>query len=297
MRPRWPTHETRWVLAAPLLSIGLAIGCCFGSSAGAAQKIVQVPLPPERPAHLSERFGKPPEAAPGTITALAPAPEMHPVEPPETSPGPSACAIRLSELAAFTAQPSLTGPGGCGALDVVKLDAVLMPDRSRVALSPPAMLRCPMAEAVALWVRQEVGPAAVELGAALASIANFDSYSCRGRNRVVGAKLSEHGRANALDVRSIRLVNGKSYELTDPLVSKLFRERLRVATCGRFTTVLGPGSDGYHENHVHMDLAERARGHRMCQWDVLEPPVLVNVPLPLPRPTAQAEPDDAEERK
>ena len=71
-------------------------------------------------------------------------------------------------------------------------------------------------------------------------------------------------------------------------------ERLRTATCSRFTTVLGPGSDGYHENHIHMDLAERTRGYRMCQWDVLEPSVLVNVPLPVPRPTAQIE---AEEEK
>ena len=208
------------------------------------------------------------------VAALAPAPELHPVEPPEAAPGPSACAIRLSELAAFTSQPALTGPGGCGAVDVVKLEAVTMPDRSRVAVVPPAMIRCPMAEAVALWVRQEVGPTALELGAALASIDNFDSYSCRGRSRIAGAKLSEHGKANALDVRAIRLANGKSYELTDPLVSKTFRERLRAATCGRFTTVLGPGSDGYHENHIHMDLAERTRGYRMCQWNVHEPPML-----------------------
>jgi hypothetical protein len=27
----------------------------------------------------------------------------------------------------------------------------------------------------------------------------------RGRNRVVGARLSEHGRANALDIRAIKL--------------------------------------------------------------------------------------------
>jgi hypothetical protein len=54
--------------------------------------------------------------------------------------------------------------------------------------------------------------------------------------------------------------------------------------------VLGPGSDGYHEAHVHVDLAERRSGHRMCQWDVREPEPevtasAVNVPLPRPRPT------------
>ena len=206
------------------------------------------------------------------------------------SPGPSACALRLAELAAFSQQPTLTGPGGCGAVDVVKLEAVTMPDKSRVSLNPPATLRCSMAEAVALWVRQEVWPAATELGSALSSISNFDSYDCRGRNRIVGARLSEHGKANALDVRAIKLANGKMVDLTDPLVSKSFRERMRTAACGRFMTVLGPGSDGYHENHIHVDLAERTRGYRMCQWDVREPPVLVSVPLP------RAPPDRADRR-
>jgi hypothetical protein len=51
--------------------------------------------------------------------------------------------------------------------------------------------------------------------------------------------------------------------------------------------VLGPGSDGYHEDHVHVDLAVRRGGHRMCQWDVREPaPELAAsaAPVPLPRP-------------
>ena len=54
-------------------------------------------------------------------------------------------------------------------------------------------------------------------------------------------------------------------------------------------TVLGPGSDGYHEDHVHVDLAERAGGHRMCQWEVREPrrgACRPPVPLPVPRPAS-----------
>jgi hypothetical protein len=57
-------------------------------------------------------------------------------------------------------------------------------------------------------------------------------------------------------------------------------------------TVLGPGSDGYHEEHVHVDLAERRGGYRICEWDVREPgdaPAAVvagtvSVPLPRARP-------------
>jgi hypothetical protein len=55
-------------------------------------------------------------------------------------------------------------------------------------------------------------------------------------------------------------------------------------------TVLGPGSDGFHENHVHVDLAERRGNYRICEWDVREPGetaaafVAGVVPLPRARP-------------
>jgi hypothetical protein len=172
---------------------------------------------------------------------------------------------------------------------VVRLEAVVLPNKSRIGVTPPAVLRCTLAEAIVQWVREDVAPAARSLEAALKSIDNYAAYDCRGRNRVVGAKLSEHGKANALDVRSLKLANGTVVELTDPHVSKDFRESLRRSTCARFMTVLGPGSDGVHENHVHVDLAERTNGHRMCHWDVREPGEAsaaddAHVPLPRPRP-------------
>ena len=72
---------------------------------------------------------------------------------------------------------------------------------------------------------------------------------------------------------------------TDPLVARPFREQMRSLACARFTTVLGPGSDSYHSNHIHLDLIERSRGYRICQWNVLDPAVIASdVPLPRPRP-------------
>jgi hypothetical protein len=51
--------------------------------------------------------------------------------------------------------------------------------------------------------------------------------------------------------------------------------------------VLGPGSDGYHEEHIHLDIAERSHGYRICQWNVLDPgPIAMAVPLPQPKPAA-----------
>jgi hypothetical protein len=184
----------------------------------------------------------------------------------------------------------ITGPGDCQATDVVRLEAVILSDRSRVEVTPPAIVQCMMAEAVVGWVRQSVAPQAIELGSSLKAVENLTSFDCRGRNGIGGAQISEHGRANALDVHSLKLANGKVVTLTDPQVSKDFRDYLRMTACTVFTTVLGPGSDGFHEDHVHLDLLQRRNGYRICQWDVREPgevaamPSKESVPLPPIRP-------------
>ena len=125
---------------------------------------------------------------------------------PAASPTPSACQMRLSpDRAAFKPLGEMGSPGGCGGPDVVLLERIILPDRSEIAVEPPATLRCEMAEAIVHFVRQDLAPAATAMGSALHAIENFDSYDCRGRNRVAGAQLSQHGLANALDIRSVRL--------------------------------------------------------------------------------------------
>ncbi|HBY30168.1 MAG TPA: extensin, partial [Bradyrhizobium sp.] len=100
----------------------------------------------------------------------------------------------------------------------------------------------------------------------------------------VGAQLSEHGRANALDVRAFGLANGKSISLTDRSVPRDLRETVLHSVCARFSTVLGPGSDWYHEDHIHLDLAERRSNYRICQWNVYDPLPQVAPLLPAERP-------------
>jgi hypothetical protein len=226
-----------------------------------------VPLPPLRP----------------SIPPVLEAPETTPTP----SPSPSACQLRLPEIAVVEALPPLLAPNGCGIDDPVKISAVLTKNNTQIAVTPPATLRCTTAEAVAYWVRDDIAPIAASLGAPLSAVANFDSYECRGRNRIVGAMISEHGKGNAIDIRALTLANGKHYELTDMQVDKAARERLKASACARFTTVLGPASDGYHENHVHVDLAERRGGYRICQWAVRDASELI--PLPRERP-AEAPP-------
>src|SRR5207248_4472452 len=113
---------------------------------------------------------------------------------------------------------------------------------SDVCSSDLAILRCPMASAIAHWIRTDIAQLAASLGSVISDLDNFDSFECRGRNRVAGARLSEHGRANALDVRALKFANGQSISLTDRTASRELRERVLHSVCARFATVLGPGS-------------------------------------------------------
>jgi len=178
----------------------------------------------------------------------------------------------------------ITGPGSCGAEDVVRFEAVVLKDGQRVALAPAATLRCPMAEAVARWIREEVAPAIATLGSSARTIVTATSYDCRERDRVPGAKLSEHGHANALDLRRVTLANGTVVDLTDKAAFREFRDLIRQSACNNFTTVLGPGSADHHNSHIHLDLIERPGGYRVCQWDVLTVPEEPSAPAPPKRP-------------
>jgi hypothetical protein len=166
----------------------------------------------------------------------------------------------------------------------VRLEAIVLSQTQRVAVKPAAILRCTMAAAVADWIRTDMEPLAVSLGTTLSELDNFDSFECRGRNRVRGAKLSEHGLANALDVRGLKLSNGVTLSLTDRTLSRDTREKVLTSVCTRFTTVLGPGSDWYHEDHIHLDLAQRRNDYKLCHWGVYDPMPAVAPLLPAERP-------------
>jgi hypothetical protein len=72
--------------------------------------------------------------------------------------------------------------------------------------------------------------------------------------------------------------------LTDRNAPRDVREKVMASVCARFTTVLGPGSDGYHENHIHLDLAERRNGYRICHWIIHDGTTEIATPMPSPRP-------------
>jgi len=256
---------------AMVIVAALLVACCGLVHPAAAKVPLPRPRPPEAPA-----VGVEPSAAPEEKNAGSQAP---------AAPLPSACRLALTEAIAMAPSiPDIHGPGGCGGEDLVRLEAVVLPDHRQVALKPAAILRCKMASAVVDWVRTDVAALAKSLGSVIADLDNFDSFECRSRNRIAGAGLSEHGRANALDVRSFRFADGRTISLTDRAVPRDVRETVLHSVCARFTTVLGPGSDGYHEDHIHLDLMERRNDYRICQWYVWDPLPAVAPMSPASRP-------------
>jgi hypothetical protein len=236
-------------------------------------------LPKPRPAEAPEPE-KPAAAKRAPAEADKPSEQAASVPPP-----PSACRLALTdEIAIAPSIPDIHGAGGCGGEDLVRLEAVVLPDKRRVSVKPAAILRCAMASAIADWIRTDIAPLAASLGSVISDLDNFDSFDCRGRNGVLGARLSEHGRANALDVRALKLANGQSISLVDRTVSREVRESVLRSVCARFSTVLGPGSDGYHEDHIHLDLMERHNNYKICQWDVWDPLPQIAPLLPAGRP-------------
>ena len=100
-------------------------------------------------------------------------------------------------------------------------------------------------------------------------------------------------------MRAFKFANGSTVSLTDRTVPRGVRENVLRSVCSRFSTVLGPGSDGYHEDHIHLDLMERRNNYRICQWDVWDSMPQKAPLLPAERPEeappreVAAGPDDA----
>lgn len=153
---------------------------------------------------------------------------------------------------------AIEGRGICGIDRPLKVSAL---EDGTVGLGSRALvLSCPMTAALESWVRETVMPAAyAHYGSPVVGIDSFGTYSCRSRNNIAGARLSEHAFANAFDFAGVRLANG--YEVTvkagwqGSAADRAFLRDITAGACGPFTTVLGPGSDRLHEDHLHLDLA------------------------------------------
>ena len=151
---------------------------------------------------------------------------------------------------------------GCGIEDAVKVRAV-----SGVTLSQQATIDCTTARALRQWVDKGLKPAVGRTGGGVTGLRIAAHYACRGRNNQPGAKISEHGKGRAIDISGVFLRDGSEISVLGDWHNGSRGRALQKshrAACGIFGTTLGPGSDGYHEDHLHFDTA-RYRSGSYCR--------------------------------
>ncbi len=184
------------------------------------------------------------------------------VQIPRTAPAAPIDAVSrrmcLAQLAAdgarYTPLPDHIYTSQCSALNAVQLIDIGMPVTN---LGP---MTCPLADALTRWTRDATQKAAVAwLDSPVIRIESFGTYSCRPINNVAGARLSEHGLANAVDISGFVLADGRRITVLadwngpDPN-ARNFLHAVHDAGCRRFHVVLGPDANALHRNHFHFDM-------------------------------------------
>jgi hypothetical protein len=139
-----------------------------------------------------------------------------------------------------------------------------------VVIKPTATLACPIVSELDRWLADTVQPSAMRwFGARVAEIKQISAYSCRGMNGNSHAHISEHAFGNALDIAAFVLADGRRVSVKDgwrgmPEEQGFLRD-VQSGACAHFTTVLAPGSNVYHYDHIHVDLMRRASRRLICQ--------------------------------
>jgi hypothetical protein len=205
---------------------------------------------------------------------IEPLPEKREAEPvltiePEDGKEYAACLTALKQIGStFKEEPRIDDGKGCGIDKPLTLETVL----PGVALKPEGKMRCETALGLARWTKEAVLPAAkvaLENEGPLTAINQASSYVCRLRNNGTTGKISEHARGNAVDIASFTFKSGKSIEIQprdeDSTLIGAFQRAVTAAGCLYFKTVLDPGSDEAHENHLHFDVLERKNAYRYCR--------------------------------
>jgi hypothetical protein len=140
----------------------------------------------------------------------------------------------------------------------------------QVSMKPAATLACPIVSALDRWLSDSVQPAAMRwFGVRVVEIKQISAYSCRGMNGNPHAHISEHAFGNALDIAAFTLADGRRIAVKTgwrgmPEEQGFLRD-VQATACQQFNTVLAPGSNSHHEDHIHVDLMRRASRRTICQ--------------------------------
>ncbi|MCB8820744.1 extensin-like domain-containing protein [Microvirga rosea] len=198
----------------------------------------------------------------------APAPGLGPETSSEN------CLSRLRELG-FTlepAEPPHTRNAQCQIDVPIHLLSVPVSSHPQqtVVLKEKPILACAFAENFGRWISDLAAPViAGRMGIDLVAVRTGPGFECRNRNGSPTGKLSAHAQGRAIDVSHFELSDGGSLFIkpngnashADTIAT------LRRAACGWFTTILGPGSDPSHTDHLHLDVEPHGSSdrYRICQ--------------------------------
>jgi len=187
--------------------------------------------------------------------------------PHEDAKAQAACRAELKALGVtFEEAPAVNDGTACGIDKPILLKGL----PGDVKVVPEATVRCETALQVARWLDGSVKPSleAAMPGETITVLSQASAYVCKNRNGAEEGKISEHAFGNALDIDGFALKSGKTITIRpadkEPTLEGAFQRAITEAACLYFTTVLDPGSDAAHQNHLHLDVKERRGGYRYC---------------------------------
>jgi Extensin-like protein C-terminus len=184
----------------------------------------------------------------------------HPERPVWRAQAENACFARKQVALSDTIVRAgeIDGPGICGMTRPLKVSALA---NGTIGVDKTLTIDCPMIPALEAWLDAFVEPdAQTRFGQRVVTIKVFGAYSCRGIDNIPGARLSEHAFGNAVDVAGFTLADGREIDFVrdwkkSDTQEAAFLHEVHAGACQYFTTVLGPGADVFHYNHIHLDLA------------------------------------------
>lgn len=180
------------------------------------------------------------------------------------------CLLGLTMLGVkYDVQPALTSPEDrdCGIARPVSVSQI----QPGIEIRGDPLMRCDAARQLALWTRAELLPAASRLPGSPRPTALLPGSTSECRARVGGSsdRLSEHALGNAFDLSAIEFDNGEAMTVSPKndsgTIEEAFQKAIRYGGCLYFTTVLGPGSNASHDDHLHFDIIARKNGWRLCE--------------------------------
>jgi hypothetical protein len=183
----------------------------------------------------------------------------------------AACVSELTSQKVVFDQLATATDEGCELSGAIKLTSVSTPF-GEVSLSGKPIMLCSFGRQFSGWVRDVAAPLTRGYtGQRLAQIETVSAFACRPRYDKPGLIPSEHAKGDAIDIGSFVLADGRRIPVKQqasdiPLSGDLMRA-LRMTACGYFTTVLGPGSDEAHAEHLHFDsgIHGDVPNYRICE--------------------------------